>query len=191
MIPTAGTQRIRRTTTTPFEYQGKDGETVTTDIHVEFYARTLPQIREQRRRNLEQSQMLEDREELRRLMVAAEAVAVAARAALDEILASKTAKIKDTLVPQQAVNDAIKAQIDATRAFGEKAKQVALVEPQWLSTGLLDVLAGLPDIEDPLTPGQPFGKPTIEKLEALAINNLEAIEKAIEEGIGPKSQPSK
>lgn len=181
MIPTAGTQRIKRTVKSAFEYE-KDGEIVSEDIRVEFYARTLPQIREQHRRNIEQSELLDERESLRRAMIAAQSEADAAKAAL------ASAKRADTLTAQQTLNDKTKALIEATRAFGEKAKQIALKEPTWISVSLADILAGLPDLEAPSGSG-PF-QITVANLETLALDNLKAIEKAVEDSLDPKSQPS-
>lgn len=183
MIPTAGTQRIKRETTAQFEFE-EDGRVVKQPIRVLYYARSLTQIRANHQRNTQFALDIEERERLRKAMIEASTELDTAKAALAAAPKSKG------LVAQQAVNDATRKAIEATNAYNDKLRYLATIEPTWLSTGLIDMLAGLPDLEDPSGDGSEF-KITVENLETLDVENLTAINLAIEEALSPKDQPSK
>lgn len=184
MISVAGTQRIKRTVLAPFIFEDETGRHEQ-EISVEFYARTISQIREERERNMQRASLYDDRERLRTEMAAANQEMEAAKAVLGD------AKGKAKTVAMEKANEATRTALKAIHAFNDKAKEIATLEPQWISVRLASMVAGLPDLEDPLEPGKPFVDITADKLEQIAVENLEAIEAAIEEGVEKKSPPSK
>lgn len=94
---------------------------------------------------------------------------------------------------KQVRSDAL-ARMAEQRERAEKAKanksgkaEFEIEDFPWLSDQLVLKLAGLPDI------GGPDGKPisiTVENLDKISAVNLRAIEKAIDEDLAPKDQPS-
>lgn len=163
----------------------KKGDVITKDTVVEYCSRSLPQSRENHRRKVEWAGKQAAREDARRRAVAADAAVDTAKANL------AAAEDDEKLAAQQALNDAIREALDASRELTITVTEIANIEPEWLSKTLMEVLVGLPELEDPLNEGKPFGTPTPEKLELLAIKNLEAIEKAIEDESVPKPQAAK
>lgn len=178
MIKVAGRQRVVRECTAPFEHNDKDGNVVTTEIKVRYIAPTMYEIRAERDRQIERGHLLEKQAN------AADASVAAAEKANLAAEALRSDPTNNTL--SAAFDTAAREAREALLASRDAAKATAMVEPVWISKKLAGMLESLPDLGD--EKGKPF-EISAENLENLALANLEAIEKAIDEDIDPKSQP--
>lgn len=178
MIEVAGRQRVVRECTAPFEHNDKDGNVITTEIKVRYIAPTMYEIRADRERQIERGILLEKQANTADASVAAAEKASLAAEALRKDPTNKTLTT--------AFDNAAREAREALLASRDAAKAAAMVEPVWISKKLAGIVAELPDLSG--GKNKPF-EISAENLENLSLPNLEAIEKAIEDDIDPKSPP--
>lgn len=178
MIEVAGRQRVVRECTAPFEHNDKDGNVITTEIKVRYIAPTMYEIRAERDRQIQRGELVKAQAN------AADASANAAEKAnlaAEALRADPTNKSLST-----AFDTATREAREALLASRDAMTATAMFEPAWVSKKLADMLHSLPDLSG--GKGKPF-EISFENLENLSLKNLEAIEKAIEDDIDPKSPP--
>lgn len=181
MIKVTAGQRFIRETTAPFEFNDeKTGDVKTEDIVVRYFSPTTLEKKTERDAQVARAKEMSEVLDAQR----------ASEAALKEV---EAAERKLTASPDdKALQSALeKAQEKAdTLAFAakDKAKDAAdKYKYPWLADSLAKRLESLPNLCD--GDEKPFPI-TSESLSLVPIVNLMAIEKAIEDDLVPKTQPS-
>lgn len=180
MIKVDAKTRTVREAKAPFEYN-EGGELKTEKIRVRYFSPTTLEHK------AEQAEKVARMKEMSDISDAQRAAAKAIRE-WEEATEKAEAKPDDKTLKENARKMADKAD-ELSVAAREKAKTAADNREQaWLSHQLAKRLESLPDLAD--AKGKAF-EITIENLDALPFHNLQAIEKAIDDDLAPKEQPSK